>query len=444
MDVDDALDGAGHAACPDVDDPHRARLPRGGRLERAERVGRLARLGQGDHEDARPEHLGLRVVLAGGHGARGHAREGLDGAGAVGRGEEGRAAGDEVDALDRREVGRGDGELVKAHAPVHEVEARGDEVADAVRLLEHLLQHPVRVRALPEGGLLVAERLGRARPRGAVGPEELQPVSRQEGDLVLAELDDAVGAPRERADVGGEERLRPPEPDHQRGAAPERDDRPREALREEREREAALAAPEDLSRGRDRVAAERPREEVREDLGVGLRGERDALAFELLAERDVVLEDAVVDDHDVAGCVPLRVGVSPRRLPVGGPAGVADAGAALERRCVPGGSQLLDAALVLLDAQRAVVRDGHSRAVVAAVGEEPDALDEHRQRLPLARIGDDPAHRASGPLFGERRPRGPRARGRRSRGREPRGRSRGEGPSPSASRRRRPPRSGRP
>jgi hypothetical protein len=69
---------------------------------------------------------------------------------------------------------------------------------------------------------------------------------------------------------------------------------------------------------------------VRDDLGVGLRGELVALALGLVAKLLVVLDDAVVDDRD-AVLRDVRVRVSLARYAVRGPAGVCDAEAPVRR-----------------------------------------------------------------------------------------------------------------
>ena len=66
-------------------------------------------------------------------------------------------------------------------------------------------------------------------------------------------------------------------------------------------------------------------DEVGDDLGVGLGDELVATGDEFGFEREVVLDDAVVDDDECAGAVAVGVGVLLRGAAVGGPAGVADA-----------------------------------------------------------------------------------------------------------------------
>ena len=66
-------------------------------------------------------------------------------------------------------------------------------------------------------------------------------------------------------------------------------------------------------------------DEVRDDLRVGLGDELVALLLELLLQIEVVLDDAVVDDDDLAGAVAVRMGVLLGRPSVRRPARVADA-----------------------------------------------------------------------------------------------------------------------
>ena len=71
-------------------------------------------------------------------------------------------------------------------------------------------------------------------------------------------------------------------------------------------------------------------DEVRDHLGVGLGREGAAAACERRPQLEVVLDDAVVDDDDLAGAMRMRVllgGTAVRR-----PAGVADADGAADRR----------------------------------------------------------------------------------------------------------------
>ena len=87
--------------------------------------------------------------------------------------------------------------------------------------------------------------------------------------------------------------------------------------------EAVVGGPDGLDEVH--AALKLARDEVGDDLRVGLRGEHGALGDEALLELEVVLHDAVDDDVDAVVVVEVRVGVLLRDPAVGGPARVADA-----------------------------------------------------------------------------------------------------------------------
>ena len=92
-----------------------------------------------------------------------------------------------------------------------------------------------------------------------------------------------------------------------------------------------VRALEVLDRARDggrQIAVEVALDEMRDGLGVGLGAQDVAVGRELLAQLDVVLDDAVVHDRDLAGAVDVRMRVLLARLAVRRPARVADADAA--------------------------------------------------------------------------------------------------------------------
>ena len=102
--------------------------------------------------------------------------------------------------------------------------------------------------------------------------------------------------------------------------------------------------------GRDRVAALEPLDrlghrfgkvalvvrldEVGDRLGVGLRAQDVALGGELLAQGHVVLDDAVVNDGDLAVAVDVRMGVVLARTPVRRPSGMPDTRVARRAACL--------------------------------------------------------------------------------------------------------------
>jgi len=79
-------------------------------------------------------------------------------------------------------------------------------------------------------------------------------------------------------------------------------------------------------------------DEAGENFGVGVAGKGGAGGGEGGFEGDIVLDDTVMDDGDVARL--MRVSVELGGGAVGGPAGVADAGVTGERAGVEGGGEV--------------------------------------------------------------------------------------------------------
>jgi hypothetical protein len=118
-------------------------------------------------------------------------------------------------------------------------------------------------------------------------------------------------------------------------------------------------------------------DEMGNDLGVGLSGEAVALGDELLLQRKVVLDDAVVDDDDLAGAVAVRMRVFFGGAAVSGPASVADAVGAVEWLEADGLFQVSQLAFCPADLQAlAVAGDGDAGRVVAAVFEPAQTVDD--------------------------------------------------------------------
>ena len=103
-------------------------------------------------------------------------------------------------------------------------------------------------------------------------------------------------------DVAAQEVLALADPDHQGGVVPGADDDVGDVRVHGQQREGALQAARHGAHRRGQVAAAgvRGREQVRGDLGVRLGQELHARGHELGLERGEVLDDAVVDDRELA------------------------------------------------------------------------------------------------------------------------------------------------
>ena len=210
--------------------------------------------------------------------------------------------------------------------------------------------------------------------------------------VALLEVGDAAGQRRERQRVGADEDLAVAVADGERRAAAGGDEEVVLAVEEEAEREGAVQAGEGGAGGLDRRApgGELAVAELDDGFGVGLGLEDDAFGLELGAERAVVLDDAVVHHRDAAGLV--RVGVALGGLAVRRPAGVADAGLAADRVAdeeVGEGDELAHGAAA---AEPAVMDGGDAGAVVAAVFQPLQRLEDERRHLVAAEDRDDAAH----------------------------------------------------
>ena len=126
-------------------------------------------------------------------------------------------------------------------------------------------------------------------------------------------------------------------------------------------------------------------DEMRDDLGVRLGLELVADLLESLLDREEVFDDAVVDDHDLAGAVAVRMGVVLVRLAVRGPARVAHAERAFDRRGIQLRLEVRQLPLGAHDFDAVAVHDGDSGAVVAAIFEFFQSADEDRHHVTTCR-----------------------------------------------------------
>ena len=135
-------------------------------------------------------------------------------------------------------------------------------------------------------------------------------------------------------------------------------------------------------------------DEVRDNLGVGVRDKGVAVGHQLAAQLLEVLDDAVVNHGDTAGAVQVRMGVAIRGGTMRGPAGVADAAGA---RGV-GGSRALaqrgHTAGALHAMQVARGRDHlNTSGVIAAILKGLQAIEQPGGRLLTSGITNNATHR---------------------------------------------------
>ncbi len=135
---------------------------------------------------------------------------------------------------------------------------------------------------------------------------------------------------------------------------------------------------------------------MRHHLGVGLGLELMALLQELMAERLEVLDDAVMHDRNASGHV--RMGVVLGGCSMGGPAGMADADGAVERCSLEHGFEIDELALGASPFDPTVDQGCDAGAVIAAIFEAFQRIEQQgRRRLP-AQNTDNAAHERFNPF----------------------------------------------
>ena len=170
------------------------------------------------------------------------------------------------------------------------------------------------------------------------------------------------------------------------------------------EREVTLEVVVGEAHGLDQVAVVVDGDEVGDDLGVGLGREDGAAGLEALAQRQVVLDDAVDDDVHAVGGIEVRMSVLLVDAAVCRPARVTDADRRLvgdrrHGRAAAPLDRLVEAIEVAHRAHgidRLTAHHRHAGRVVAAILELAQACQQELLRRPATDVSDDAAHGAQG------------------------------------------------
>ncbi len=329
MQVDDPIAGAARLATHRVGNAQDAGSLALGLSHRLQRVHRLPRLGEGDKEGV---GVNVRVAvaeLAGDFALGWDTSQFFDYvfadhccmAGSAHT--SGDNAGEVANCL-IVEVGG-----VEQHPIVMQVHPPADGIGQGAGLLVDLLLHKVLVATLLRRHRVPGNRL-RLLGQFLAFKVAVGCAARGDGyDLGGIEKDDAAGVRQDGGDVGSEEHLAIAIADHHPASVGDArpHQRPRLVDAHYRDRGSALDTVQrsPYCFGQVHPLANVILDHVRQHLGIGLGDEAVALILKLLAQRQEVLDDAVVDDHHLAAHTDMRVSVHVRRLAVCRPAGVADA-----------------------------------------------------------------------------------------------------------------------
>ena len=286
------------------------------------------------------------------------------------------AAGDDIDMGDVPGVPFRQADVVQHHPALPD--AGRDGLAHGLRLFQDLLEHEVGISPLLGGGRVPVDVAALLLQGLQIVVEHVHALGGQHGDLPVVHIGHVPGMPDDGRGVGGDEVLPLAEADDQRAVLPGGDEGVGIVRADDAEGVGAFNAPQAPAHGLQHVAALVVMElqQVGHHLAVGLGREGHALAGELFLELQVILDDAVVDQGDLAVPADVGMGIHVVGLAVRGPAGVPDAKHPFQVRPVPGQvRQDLEAALGLSDLEALRLRPhGDPRRVIAPVLHLPEPL----------------------------------------------------------------------
>ena len=135
-------------------------------------------------------------------------------------------------------------------------------------------------------------------------------------------------------------------------------------------------------------------DEVDEHLGICIADKGVSVSFKARTEGLVILNDAIVDHGEAAKSCGMRVGVNVVRWPVRGPSGVTDAHRAGWNFVANEGQEIFNFPFFLfyLNGIRAI-KNSNTSAVVSAVFESLQALDENGKAVFISYVSNYTAHR---------------------------------------------------
>src|SRR5579864_930933 len=132
---------------------------------------------------------------------------------------------------------------------------------------------------------------------------------------------------------------------------------------------------------------------MRDDLSIGLGYELVSFLDQLLLQAEIVLDDAIVNDHDFAGAIAVRMRIFFGRAAMSGPACVADAVGALDRLEADHFFQIAQLAFSAADLKPLpVAGNGNASRIVAPIFQAPQSLEDDGNHTFLADVADDAAH----------------------------------------------------
>ena len=304
-----------------------------------------------------------------------------------------RAAGHNGQALQRSRFLPGEGECLLPQGHGLYVHVGSEGLAQRSRLLVDLLEHKMGVAALLRS-LHVPVHMDRLqRACTAIGIVHRHAVPAEDSDFLVLQQLHLTGVGDEGGNVAGDVLLALAKAHHQGAVLAGAVEHVRLTGADHSQRIAALQHVLRLAQGGQHVPVVKGLEEVRDDLRVRLGNKDAALGLQGRSEPVMILDDAVVYDGDVALHVRVGVGVQVGGLAVGGPAGMPDTDGTRQGCVLQLVLQIAKAALRLHQMDHALIHHRYACAVITAIFQAGQPLQQNGLRLLTADIAYNAAHR---------------------------------------------------
>ena len=264
-------------------------------------------------------------------------------------------------------------------------------LGNGFRLLEDFLLHVVVISAALDRIGAQLGKVDRAFYRLAPGIGDAHAGLGDFGTVAIFEMDDAPGHLDQRGGVGGGEVLVFAQAEQQRCAVPGDDEQRRAGIADHGNGvgtdQLLHAAPDGSAQAV--TGLQLGMNQMRDDFGIGLRGEDIAERLQLAADRLEILDDAVMHHRDAGRDV--RMGIAFRGNAVRRPARMADADPPAQG-LVRGQSFQFDDPADRAQALQPVADHGHPGRVVAAIFKPLQTIEQKGNDVALRYRADNAAH----------------------------------------------------
>ena len=215
----------------------------------------------------------------------------------------------------------------------------------------------------------------------------------QDRQIAVGQEEHIAGVAENRGDIRCHEVLVIPEADHDGRAIARRHDLVRIGARNHGQREHAGELFDRRAHGLFEIRLEVLLDEVGHDLGIGFGSKNVAFRFQLVLQGEVVFDDTVVYDDDVAVAIAVGVGILFRRTAMGGPTGVTDAEAPGQRIGSNGIFEVVQLAFGAANLELSVIAvDRQSRRIVSPIFQPFQSIQNDWHCVVCPYIPDDSAH----------------------------------------------------